>query len=278
MPATLSISNLPYSSIRSTLTPKIATQSFAFSGNISAFLNPGTQHSFQLITGASTAPTVSSYTFNITLSIQNSQGNYLLYNYSPPEIFNSSEIFFNPGYSIAIANDDVNFTAVLVCLHSDSLITTENGSQKIKTLKDNIPILTPEDTFVPIKKVVQCWLKVNTNTQYHDAIVFEINSLGDNIPSSQLIIDPGHPMCLKSEYLQHGLSALKKAGEYLNNNDIYKIKWNDIKITESNTDNMIRYDLILEDSYPVYMANNVVVKARDDIYNAGYDHKYYDFV
>ena len=104
----------------------------------------------------------------------------------------------------------------------------------------------------------------------HDAIIFEAGSLGDN---EQLIIDPGHPMCTREEYLENGYDELRPAGTYweeMKGEKIYTKKWTDTFVQNEPS---VRYDLILEEPYNVYIASGLVVRSK------GYkDHRYKQFV
>ena len=91
-------------------------------------------------------------------------------------------------------------------------------------------------------------------------IVFEKGSLGRNTPNERFAIDPGHPMCTIKDYLKKGVKGLRPAKMYINRRSIYSDTIDSIHhggLLESN----IRYDLVLENS-DVYIANNVIVKAR----------------
>lgn len=223
----------------------------------------GTTYTFDITSTAQSAGSASDIntTFDISVIIQS--GSDILLNYTTTGVSgyfsvasDNTSYYFNTNYS---------FSGTLSCLHGNSLTITPNGHQKIKLLSDKDFILTPEDTFVKIKRINQCWLRVSiTDSSYCEAVIFEPNSLGFNEPSEKLIIDKGHLMCLKSDYLKNGLMALKYAGEYLNNNTIYLVKWNDEQVNEANDDIVMRYDLSLENSYPVYMSNNIVIKAKDN--------------
>lgn len=243
---------------------------------------PGNTYSLEFTTNefyfdpaSSTANTVP---FNLTMTVNNGTDNII--SYSTTTYPYNGVMLDDPSFptEFNVPRGNANFSVSVSCLRGNSLVTTLTGLQTIKSVLQNTKILTPEDTYIPIKEIVICWLKESHKDYYHDAIVFEPNSLGPNEPSTKLVIDPGHPICLKDEYLKHGLTALKKAGEYLNNNTIYKIKWNDPSIKDSEDEKINRYDLILEDSYPTYMANNIVIQARKAIKDDTYDHKYGTFV
>jgi hypothetical protein len=166
---------------------------------------------------------------------------------------------------------------ILACLHGSSLIETKDGLKRIDKIKEGDEVLSGNslDEYVPVQAVAHCWLSFMGVD--HDAIIFEPGSLGENEPSKRLIIDPGHPMCTKSEYLEKGYDALRPAGtfwEELKGDIIYTKKWAEISdddVIQEETSR--RYDLILEEPYKIYVANGAVVRAKGYI-----DHRYKRFV
>jgi hypothetical protein len=178
--------------------------------------------------------------------------------------------------SNSYVSSQFSFTAA--CLHGNSLVTTENGPIKIKDLKINEKILTGDNEYAKVLDVVQCWLKIPDHP-YHNCIIFEPNSLGDKQPSEKLIIDPGHPICLLEEYKKNGIDALKRAGEFVNENNeqIYVSDWSDPSLGDD-IDIRRRYDIVLESPYKTYIANNIVIMARESSTNAGYLHLYDNYV
>ena len=109
--------------------------------------------------------------------------------------------------------------------------------------------------------------------QPHTCIIFEPNALGDNQPSERLIIDPGHPMCTLEEYKNNNIDALRKALDFVddNNNLIHITNWSDPTIEYEDIYHK-RYDVVLEHPYTTFIANNMVIKSRKSIYEAGYNH------
>ena len=150
----------------------------------------------------------------------------------------------------------------LACLHGSSLIETIDGQKRIDNIKTGDKVLSGPnlDRYASVKSLAHCWLSHMGND--HDAIIFEKGSLGENEPSERLIIDPGHPMCTKEEYLENGYEALKPAGSYWEErvgNKISANKWtDDIVQLESSK----RYDIILEEPFNTFVANGVVVRAK----------------
>jgi hypothetical protein len=170
----------------------------------------------------------------------------------------------------------ISFTAS--CLHGSSLVQLKDELKRIDQIKPGDKVLSGEnlDEYIPVQDIHHCWLSlkgVEPNGQDHDAIIFEPGSLGENEPAQRLIIDPGHPMCAKKEYLEKGYEALRPAGSYwekLKGDNVYTKKWTDEMIQE---DRSRRYDLVLEEPFNVYVANGIVVRAK------GYkDHRYKHFI
>jgi hypothetical protein len=166
-----------------------------------------------------------------------------------------------------------NIGVSINCLHGSSIIQLRNGSKKLDQIRDGDEVLSGNnlDEYALVEGISHCWLSFMGVD--HDSIVFEPGSLGENEPSERLIIDPGHPMCTKKEYLEKGYDALRPAGtfwEELKGDKIYTKKWTDIS-TQSESSR--RYDLILEQPYNTYVANGIVVRGK------GYrDHRYKRFV
>ena len=158
------------------------------------------------------------------------------------------------------------------------MVTTEKELIKIKDLKINEKILTGDNKYAKVLDVVQCWLRIPDNP-YHNCIIFEPGSLGENQPSEKLIIDPGHPICLLEEYKKNGIDALKKAGEFINENNkrIYVSDWADPSLGDD-IDIRKRYDIVLEPPYKTYIANNIVILSRESSMYAGYNHQYDKYI
>jgi hypothetical protein len=162
-------------------------------------------------------------------------------------------------------------TLTLACIHGSSLIVTKNGLKRIDQLNINDEVLSGDhlDEYAKIKAIAQCWIQHPGPS--HDAIIFEPNSLANNEPSQRLIIDPGHPVSTQKEYLENGFESLRPAGSYLeddnvNNTNIYVKKWTDPIIQEQPS---VRFDLVLDEPYKIYVANGIVVRC------AGYKGHYY---
>ena len=168
-----------------------------------------------------------------------------------------------------------NFPLVIACLHGSSMIQMKEGTKRIDQIKIGDEVLSHnlkrEHKYTKVKGISHCWLSfLGTD---HDAIIFEPNSLGENEPSERLIIDPGHPICTQKEYNEKGYQALRPAGTYWEestDNKIIAKKWTDVFVQDEPS---VRYDLILEEPYHMYIANNIIVRSK------GYkDHRYKDSV
>ena len=189
----------------------------------------------------------------------------------------STKLGYNTGNTCSTCYDNIGAPLIVNggCIHENSLIITSNGPKKIKDINaKEDKVLTPDNSFIKVLNVVPCWIQP-PGFPIHDCIVFEINALGDNEPSEKLIIDPGHYMCTIAEYKKNGLDALKKAGEFMDpdNKLIYESTWADMNVNTGQNE-YCRYDIVLEEPHKVYMANNIVIKSRKSVYEAGYLHKY----
>ncbi len=168
--------------------------------------------------------------------------------------------------SNAIANMTL-FTPT-ACIHGASKVLLANKIQKqISKLTLADIVMCPSGEHAKIKEIIPCWNSVPGHTS-EPMIVFEKDSIGHNIPSERFAIDPQHPICTIDEYLKDGNKALRRAETLINDGTIYRDRIDNIHskgVLEEN----IRYDLILEDS-DVYIANNMVIKARKSFRETGY--------
>jgi hypothetical protein len=185
-----------------------------------------------------------------------------------PQTITPNSLIIGNGSGGASGEVSVNIN----CLHGSSLIETQNGQRRLNQLKKGDKILSNNNEYAEIKGISYCWLSFLGVD--HDAIIFEVNSLGLNQPSQKLIIDPGHPICTREEYLEKGVDALRPAGTYWeelkDQGQVLTKKWTDIFIQ---TEPSVRYDLILEEPYNTYIANGIVIRSK------GYrDHRYKQLV
>lgn len=154
------------------------------------------------------------------------------------------------------------------CIHGFSkVLLVDKKEKQISKLTSLDVVLCPNNKHVKIKEVIPCWNQL-PNCSSQEMIVFEKDSICENTPNERFAIDPGHPMCTIDEYLKDGNKALQRAKAFINNGTIYCDNIDNIHkrgLLESN----LRYDLVLEDS-DVYIANNVVIKARRSFKHSGY--------
>jgi hypothetical protein len=97
----------------------------------------------------------------------------------------------------ALTKEEVSilFSTSEICYHPDTLISTNKGDIKIKNLKRGDLIKTLNG----YKKLARL-LTIDCNKIEDTYIIFNENSLGNNIPNNKLIITKGHPIYYKGEY------------------------------------------------------------------------------
>lgn len=172
-----------------------------------------------------------------------------------------------------VASGSVN-NQLINCLHGSSLVAAREGPKKLREIRNGDEVISGYNLneYAKVKCVAQCWIKHPGPD--HDAVIFEPNSLGPNEPSERLIIDPGHPISLQSDYLKYGIASLRPAASFLPSepsDKIYVRKWIDELVQQEPS---VRYDLLLEEPYSVYLANNIVVKGLISQTEYGYSHGY----
>lgn len=86
------------------------------------------------------------------------------------------------------------FFANETCYHSDTLLQTLTGLVKIKDVKRGMKIKTKNG----FKKIVRIYCN---NCKKREFVVFEKDSLGQNIPNQKLMITKGHPVYYRGKYL-----------------------------------------------------------------------------
>lgn len=168
---------------------------------------------FTPVSGTSTTSVVISTTISpgshtFTLSIISAGNNMtfqLVFDDVPPTI--------SPIVPLVFIANRLTGTVILSihCLHGSSLISTKDGLKRIDKLIPGDEVFSGInlDEHVKIKEIVQCWITIPEPE--HDAIIFEPNSLDDNEPLQRLIIDPGHPICVRKKFIEKGFAALKTA-------------------------------------------------------------------
>ena len=158
------------------------------------------------------------------------------------------------------------FSAITIvpaaCIHGDCLISMGDGSKKmIKDIVHGDIIVDVKNNNVKVERVVSCWLKQPHEQEYHEAIVFEKDSMGDNLPFEKFIIDPSHPVLVNDKMVMP-VDVMKEINDV---KKAYSIRWNAV------AEDYQRYDLLLEDkSCEYYLANGVPVMARKSLKDAGY--------
>jgi len=86
-----------------------------------------------------------------------------------------------------------------------------------------------------------------------DAIIFEPNSLGRNKPSKKLIVDVDQLICA-----EEGLNSFRRAYEFLNKENIYKIKLDSSYIEDFHRE-IEAYDINFTKPYPLYVVNGIII-------------------
>ena len=182
----------------------------------------------------------------------------LTFNDNPPTTSGNTNLI-GIGNGDTAVGDAISLT--IACIHGASLIETKNGLKRIDTLTTMDEVVSGDhlDCYAKILSITQCW--ISHPGPEHDAIIFEPGSLGENEPFERFIIDPCHPMGTKKDYLEDGIVTLKPAGAYLEESDeIYTRKWSEPLVQNEPS---LRYDLILEEPYSVYVANGMVIKSNN---------------
>lgn len=176
----------------------------------------------------------------------------------PSLIVQTGQLIIGPTGNSIITS--IPLLIAVACLHGSNLVQMKDGTKRIDEIKKGDQVLTGSNKYAEVKELVFCWL---THMGFdHDAVIFEKDSIGNDEPSQRLIIDPGHPMCTKREFLENGYEALRPAGSYWEENfngQIYIKKWTDIFVQKEPS---VRYDLILEEPHNTYIANEMVVRAK----------------
>ena len=113
---------------------------------------------------------------------------------------------------------------------------------------------------------LRCWLQPTDLVQSCCCVLMEPGCLGDGLPTQTLAIDPGHPMCLRSEF-----PALRPAKTFAATKGCSIVPWTEL-------DGILpaphwRYDLVLDPlSCGAYIANGVAVMSRRARTAPGYDY------
>lgn len=156
--------------------------------------------------------------------------------------------------------------SVAVCIHKSSLIKLANGLEiEIYRLRPGEEIMGADGRITKIVDVVPCWID-NKGT----CVIFEPNSLGLGVPSKRFAVDAGHPVCSPDEYINNGHKFTRVAKSYIGQNSgIYATTWDKVESLLPGENQ--RYDIIMpNDSCKAYIANGVVVQARQSRKDVGY--------
>lgn len=193
-------------------------------------------------------------------------------------LFTADGVYFSGTITmVAIGTDPVTgaitFSGQIIggCLHGSSLITTSTGLKRLDHITIQDQVLTGTGDYAPVCGVVSCPLQ--TPDTQHTAVIFEPGSLGKNLPTDRLIMDPGHPLALPSDFKEQGMNALKPANQYrwdLKSKDITAQLYQDLP------EKTLRYDLVLGTDHHTYIANGMVIQSRATLDRAGYDHFHAD--
>ena len=164
--------------------------------------------------------------------------------------------------------------SVVVCIHKTSMIQLADGQELgISDLLPGQEIMSADGSVSQIIESVPCWI-TDKNNVCGKAVIFEPDSLGPGVPSKRFAIDPGHPMALPEDYKKHGNEALRPAKTYLDeieNKEIYLTMWD--KVSSLLPGENRRYDIVMkDDSCKAYIANGIVVKARQNRVEPGYSY------
>lgn len=181
-------------------------------------------------------------------------------------LVNEAIIFYNIGQRSRIRRS-LTVATVAICIHGSSMISLPNNQQiEISKLEPGQLILGADGKQTNIIEVVPCW---TLNDKCGSCIIFEKDSLGTNIPSSRFAVDAGHSICPPSNIVN--LPYLIPAKSFVNNKNIYIVKWEDVKFLLPGENK--RYDIIMkDDSCKAYIANGIIVKARQERKLPGYSY------
>ena len=163
-------------------------------------------------------------------------------------------------------NQTVYLSTYTACIHGSSKVMLSDGTLKqIASITVGDKVITSDFRISRVKELVSCWTNVPGEPSQR-CIVFEKNSLDNNIPSELFVIDPGHPMSFITR--KDKSNKVVPAKEYVNNKTIYYADYDTVKKMLPAPHR--RYDLVLEND-DAYFANNIIVKARTSFKNQGYN-------
>jgi len=165
---------------------------------------------------------------------------------------------------------------VAVCIHKSSMIRLAGGEEMgISELEPNQEIMGADGIVSALIEAVPCWVIDNNNVTL-PCVIFEQDSLGPGVPSKRFAVDHGHPIATQEEYSKNGNKSLRPAISYLNESKtIYCTLWNEVSSLLPGENR--RFDIIMkDDSCKAYIANGIVVQARQDRKEPGYPYIFDD--
>ena len=193
-------------------------------------------------------------------------------------INDAGSVFTNEAKMDYTIDDETSSTSssaqatVAVCIHKSSMILLADGGEiGISELKPGQEIMSADGNVSALIEAVPCWTVDNDNVSTH-CVIFEQNSLGPGVPSKRFAVDHGHPIATQEEYLKNGNKSLRPAVTYLNNNNtIYCTIWSEVASLLPGENR--RFDIIMkDDSCKAYIANGIVVQARQNRKDPGYEY------
>ena len=98
-------------------------------------------------------------------------------------------------YSDSTVNTIYN-NNVYACFHENCMILTNNGEVKIIELKRGDLIKTPNG-YKKLARLIKSFVNNKIKSYY---VIFEKNSISENVPSRQTILTHGHPIYVNNEY------------------------------------------------------------------------------
>lgn len=164
------------------------------------------------------------------------------------DVSTTNSINYNgPGLNIVLGVEDADsgesppyfYYATLynICFHSETLIELEGGVTKlVKDLKQGDMLMTDEGP-KPLSKLIK------STCSKAEFIKISKDSFGENVPSSDLLLTPDHPLGLSKEKTENGNKYTHLSLKELVNN----VKGMDYVVVE--TDNL--YNLVFDDQYVV---------------------------
>jgi hypothetical protein len=256
----------------------------ALTGGLPWTITTQSPNGFFIITGATGSQNLG-ITDSLPLSI--SPGTYSVTLSADTNMSDAGDVLTNTATMvIQIGGDDgitQNITAsanasVAVCIHGSSMIKLANGREmEISKLQPGELIIGADGKVTSVVEAVPCWAGVHDKF-FGNCVIFERDSLGPGVPSIRFAVDAGHPICTQEAYKKNGVKSLQPAKSYLDqtqgNEDegIYVRTWDAVASLMPGKN--IRFDLLMtHDSCKMYIANEIVVQARQERRVPGYQYE-----